>query len=700
MGDAAILCVDDNDGILLSLGEQLQRELGDRYEIILARSGEEALEIIADLQAETVDIPLILSDQTMPGMSGDQFLVQSHGLLPQTLKILLTGEQRVEAVRKALNQANLYRYITKPWDETDLLLTVKEALRSYRQQQQLQDQQQQLAQSLSTLEATLEATADGILVLNRSGDIVHFNHRLAQLLGIGKENHSERNSLLSPIRDHLQQSPELWSILCTPMEGSCCQDIELATSEGSKHFECCGQPQKISGKITGQVWSFRDVTDRKQAEALIHYQAQHDSLTGLANRAQFDQYLAEQLRKAQQCQSCLAILFIDLDRFKSVNDNLGHQVGDALLCQVVERLKKCSRQQDLIARWGGDEFTLVLSNLSHSEDACMVIKRILDVLQPEFEIGEHRLHATASIGMAIYPDDGTTAESLLKHADAALYDAKAQGRNCYSRFTTELSQESNRFFVLDSALRRALERQEFMMYYQPQWDMQSQRVTHVEALMRWYTPEQGWISPEEFIPIAEKNGLIITLGEWALWETCRQAQAWRSPHPISISVNLSPRQLLHPQFVATVTQVLAETGLASEQLELEITESVALDNLELSRNRLLELQRMGIKIALDDFGTGYASLSYLKTLPLDTLKIDQSFIQELLHDGQDQAIVQAILTLAEGLNLRVVAEGVETEAIAQQLTRMGCQALQGYWFSRPLPAAETPKFFQQHLKVF
>lgn len=706
MGDAAILCVDDDNGILSSLGEQLQRALGDRYEIALARSGEEALEIIAELQAETIDIPLILSDQTMPGMSGDQFLIQAHGLLPQTLKILLTGEQRVEAVRKALNQANLYRYITKPWDETDLLLTVKEALRSYQQQQQLQVQQQhleqinqQLAQSLSTLEATLDATADGILVLNRSGEIIHFNHRLPQLLGIGPENHSERNALLQPLREHLQQSAELWSILGMPMVDSRCQDVELTTSKGNKHFECCGQPQKISGKITGQVWSFRDVTDRKQAEALIHHQAQHDSLTGLANRAQFDQYLAEQLKKAQQYQEHLAVLFIDLDRFKSVNDNLGHQVGDALLCQVVERLKQCSRQQDLIARWGGDEFTLVLPKLSHREDGCIVTQRILDVLQPEFEIEEHRLHATASIGMAVYPEDGTTSELLLKHADAALYEAKAQGRNCYSRFTTALSQESKRVFVLDSSLRRALDRHEILMYYQPQWDIRSQRVTHVEALMRWYMPEQGWISPEDFIPIAEKNGLIITLGEWALWEACRQAQDWRSPHPIGVSVNLSPRQLLHPQFVSTVTQVLAETGLAPEQLELEITESVALDNLALSRDRLLELQHMGINIALDDFGTGYASLSYLKMLPLDTLKIDRSFIQELLQDSQDQAIVQAILTLAEGLNLRVIAEGVETEAIAQQLKNMGCHALQGYWFSRPLPAAEIPQFFQQHLLI-
>lgn len=687
MGRSAILCVDDDELLLATLEEQLQQELGDRYEIVLATSGKEALELLADLQAEAMEIPLILSDQNMWGMSGTRFLIQAHALLPQTLKILLTGEHRLEVVRDALNQANLYRYIAKPWEETDLLLTVKEALRSYEQQQHLERINRQLAESLATLETTLDATTDGILVLDRADRIVHFNRRLPRLLGLAGETES------NPVRTYLQQYPDLWQFLSGRITSSVCRELDLATPTGRKHFECCGRPQQIEGAIAGQVWSFRDVTARKQVEALIQHQAQHDSLTGLANRAQFDRQLAERLENACQDGNRLAILFVDLDRFKSINDTLGHQTGDVLLRQVVARLQQCLRCEDFLARWGGDEFTLVLPDLARDDDGAAAAQRILQALQPEFRIDRHRLHVSASIGIAVYPEDGDTAEVLLQHADAALYAAKAKGRNCYSRFTAALSQETQRNFVIGGALRRAIAARELLLYFQPQWDAKTRQVTHVEALSRWHAPEQGWISPEDFIPIAEKNGSIVALGEWALWEVCSQARTWQSP--VTVAVNLSPRQLLHPQFVAMVSHILKQTGFPPERLELEITESVALDNLQLSRDRLLELQQMGINIALDDFGTGYASLSYLRQLPLDSIKIERSFIRELLTNHQDRAIVQGILTLARGLNLRVVAEGVETEALAQQLQVMGCRYLQGHWFGRPLPSPELQSFLQQ-----
>lgn len=701
-----LLCVDDDETILSVLEEQLQQGLDAGYEIALATSGSEALALIADLQAEAVEIPLILSDHNMPGLSGDRFLIRAHALLPQTLKVLLTGDYRQEVIRDALNHANLYRYIAKPWDETDLLLTVKEALRSYEQQQQLQWQQQhlervnqQLAQSLATLQATLDATADGILVLDRAGQIVHFNHHLPQLFDFnaGVSADGDRTALLPSLQAYLQQNPALQQLLGMTVVGSVCQELELVTPAMTKQVECCGQPQRINGKIAGQVWSFRDVTERKRAEALVRYQAQHDSLTGLANRAQFDRYLVQQLEKARQEQKPVTIMFVDLDRFKWVNDTLGHQVGDRLLCQVVERLRQYSRHQDLIARWGGDEFTLVLPNLTQ-RDSAVVAERILKALQPEFVIDRHRLHVTASIGIAVYPEDGTTAGLLLKHADAAVYAAKAKGRNGYARSPAACDRAGDRQnFAIDCALRRAIENRELLLHYQPQWDTQTQQVTHVEALCRWHAPERGWIPPADFIPTAEENGLIVALGEWALREACTQARTWQSSRPITVAVNLSPRQLLQPQFVPLVAAVLAETGLPPACLELEITESVALSNLELSRDRLLELQRLGISIALDDFGTGYASLSYLKQLPLDSIKVDRSFIQELPTDSRDRAIVRAILTLAQGANLRVVAEGVETVALAQQLQEMGCRHLQGYWFSRPLPSSDLQPFLQQPL---
>ncbi|NJR69466.1 MAG: diguanylate cyclase [Synechococcales cyanobacterium CRU_2_2] len=592
IGLATIICVDDDASILACLGEQLKRQFGASYDVELASQGPEALELVADLLAEGVTIPLILSDQVMPKMSGDQFLIEAQRLVPQALKILLTGEHRAEAVGNAVNHANLYRYIAKPWDETDLLLTVQEALRSYDQRSQLEAQQQhlaqinqQLAQSLSTLQATLEATADSILVLNQQGHVINFNQKLLGLLGI-QASCLDRQQWLSLIQARLQAMPELWQMLQQPTIQPARHELTLPINQTKCNLECSGQSQVVDGGVTGQVWSFRDVTSRKQSEALIHYQAHHDGLTGLANRVQFDQYLAHKLSGGRRSQEYFAILFVDLDHFKLVNDTLGHAVGDGLLCQVVQRLQDCSRHQDLIARWGGDEFTLILSDLLQAEDGSAIAERILEALQPKFEVEGHQLHVTASIGMAMYPEDGTTAELLLKHADSALYQAKAEGRNGYTRFSKALSQESKRNFVLDTLLHGALERQELKLYYQPQLDTASDRITHVEALVRWFTPAQGWISPTEFISRAEHNGLIVSLGEWILRQACRQTQTWlQAGISVTVSVNLSPRQLQHPCLVEQVVQILAETGLPPQALELEITESVALENLELSCDR-------------------------------------------------------------------------------------------------------------------
>lgn len=450
MGTAAIVCVDDDTWILSSLGEQLQRQFGPDYDIELAADGEEGLAAIAELQAEGITIPLILSDQAMPGMSGDRFLIHAHQLVPQALKILLTGENRAEAVGNALNQASLYRYIAKPWDETDLLLTVQEALRSYEQRQQLQAQQQylaqmnqQLAQSLATLQATLDATADGILVLDQAGNITNFNQKSLDLLGIEREakpttdvaGGSDRLPQLPQIQREVQQRTALWELLSSSQCLPIYHELTARTPSGERCFECCGQSQVVAGKITGQVWSFRDITLRKQAEALIQHQAHHDGLTGLANRVQFDRHLAAKLSEAERSQECFAVLFVDLDHFKQVNDTLGHSVGDALLRQVVDRLQSCSRHQDLIARWGGDEFTLILSDLLQAEDSVALAQRIWEALQFPFEIDGHCLQVTASIGIAFYPEDGVSANDLLNHADRALYQAKYQGRNGYARFT-------------------------------------------------------------------------------------------------------------------------------------------------------------------------------------------------------------------------------------------------------------------------
>lgn len=704
MNNAAIICVDDNPGILRSLGEQLRREFSYAYEIELAADGEEALELCAELTAEGIDIPIVISDQQMPGIPGDQFLALLHAQYPKTLTIMLTGQSDMAAVSNAINTANLYRFIPKPWDDADLILTVKEALRRFSQEHQLSDHQEalqqanrKLARSLSLLQATLESTADGILVIYQQETVTHCNQKLAEMWGVTLP--ADLNQVLPLLSEQLQ-NPQQFDM---PNWGKT-QFLQPARSDllaltNGRLIECFSQPQQLGAEIVGRVWSFRDVTERQQAESMIRYQANYDELTGLANRRQFNEYLSQSLTIAKLNQELLAVLFVDLDYFKVVNDSLGHVMGDLLLQQVVSRLTSCCRDQDIIARWGGDEFTIALAHIQDHHTAAVVAQRILTALQPSFDLEGHPVCITSSIGIALYPEDGEDTGTLLQNADTALYQAKEQGRNSYQYYTQAIKDAGQDRLALEYALSQALERKEFTVYYQPQIDTRTGAISHMEALARWQHPQLGFISPAQFIPIAEQNGAIMALGRWVLQQACAQAKIWQQLGlPITVGVNLSPRQLRDSALLEMVDQTLAQTKLETSFLELEITESATLHNLTQAQSVLMDLHRMGIGLALDDFGTGYSSLSYLKQFPLDTLKIDRSFVMDLLTQDKDVAIAKAILELGRGLDLRVVAEGVETEELQQLLQDFGCQHMQGYLFSRPLPALEATRLLQTHSK--
>jgi diguanylate cyclase (GGDEF)-like protein/PAS domain S-box-containing protein len=703
----AIVCVDDDPTVLASLGEQLSRSLGQDYDIELAASALDALDLFSELQKEGIEIPVIISDQRMPGISGDALLAQVHRQYPKTLTILLTGQSSVEAVARAVNLANLYRYIAKPWDETDLLLTVMEALRCYFQSQEIAAQREALSQtnnrlekSLSLLRATLESTADGILVMDNEGNVTHYNQKLIEIWDLENEPTPINNGdkwILEAILNQLLE-PELFvSKIGQWHQQSIQESNDLLMLKNGKIIECYSQAQRLDEDNAGRVWSFQDVTERKNAEQVIHYQAHYDYLTGLFNRKQLNEQLAQLLAKASHSQEHLAVLFIDLDHFKDVNDNLGHVLGDSLLQQVVNRLKQCCRQGDLLARWGGDEFTMVLPRISSREDATAIAQRLLETLQPSFDLEQHRVRITCSIGIAIYPEDGQDTVTLLKNADTALYQAKTQGRNDYQYYTLGSNTYTGEYLALENSLYQALEHEEFSLYYQPQVDTATGEITHMEALLRWQHPQLGFISPGVFIPLAEQKGLILRLGQWVLHTACAQAVAWQSMglKPI-MAINLSPRQLWHRDLLETVEQTLDQTGLQAQWLELEITETAAMQDVDLARTILLSLQQMGVNIALDDFGTGYSSLSYLKQLPFHTLKIDQSFVRDLLSNPHDVAIVEALLTLGHRLNRRVVAEGVETIELRNLLFTLQCHHMQGYWFSRPLPAKEATQVLMQN----
>jgi diguanylate cyclase (GGDEF)-like protein len=433
----------------------------------------------------------------------------------------------------------------------------------------------------------------------------------------------------------------------------------------------------------------------------IDYQACHDSLTGLPNRKMFSNLLSNSLVKASRRQGKLAVMFLDLDRFNKINDILGHVVGDQLLKATAQRLTSCFRQNNTIARWGGDEFTILLPYINNTEYAAKLAQKVLDVLKPPFIIENHYLHITCSIGIAVYPLSGEDGDTLLKNADIALYNVKRNGRNNYNFYSPTIHNQDSESLILENRLHHAWNRGEIILYYQPRVNIITKKITGIEALVRWQSPELGLISPSKFIPIAEETGLILPLGEWILYTACQQVKTWldQGITPIKVAVNLSARQFQQPNLVQMVSQVLSETKLNPEFLELEITETIAMENINFTKEKLNQLSKMGIHISMDDFGTGYSSLSYLKKFSLHSLKIDRSFITDITTDSCDVAIASAIVALGKGLNINVVAEGVETQAQLECLRQLGCTEIQGYFFSPPLPTKDTIKLLKEHQSV-
>ena len=440
-------------------------------------------------------------------------------------------------------------------------------------------------------------------------------------------------------------------------------------------------------EVGGIMVTYRDITERKQAEAQLSHLAFHDPLTGLPNRALFMVRLEQALHRTEYTGRRVALLFLDLDNFKVINDSLGHQVGDQLLIAVAERLKLCLRTQDTAARLGGDEFTVLLEEVDDANQAISVATRILAQLQAPFTFEGHEVYSATSIGIALSVSDQTDPGGLLRDADLAMYRAKSTGKSRYEIFDRSMNAMILRRLELETDLRRAVERNEFVLLYQPIVDIADGQIAGAEALIRWQHPRRGLVSPYEFIPIAEETGLILPIGYWVLAEACRQVRIWQTEYNrprMMVSVNLSVRQFQHPRLVEEITQILYASGIEPGTLKLEITESVMMQDMKTTVAILEQLKALGVKLALDDFGTGYSSLGYLKSLPIDTLKIDRSFVDQLGQNVGDTAIVQTITTLANTLGLSVTAEGIETVSQLAQLRGLACDQGQGYYFARPL----------------
>lgn len=505
----------------------------------------------------------------------------------------------------------------------------------------------------------------------------------------------ERVQALPAAERSLLQAKGVKSILMVPIF----LDQELWGSIG---FDDCRRErqwtQHEESILVAIAASLGGALKRQQAEHQMRHQAFHDTLTGLPNRTLFNQHLPLAIAHAQRAGEMMAVLFLDLDRFKIINDTLGHAVGDQLLQQATQRLTEALREQDVIARWGGDEFTLILPNLTSPEDAAKVAQRLASVLKPSFLIEGQELYITSSIGIALYPQDGRDMTTLLQHADAAMYQAKAEGRNTYRFYTTQLNSSASHLLTLEKYLHRALERDELRLFFQPQVDVATGRILQVEALLRWQAPHLGCLSPKQFIPVAEEIGLIVAFGDWVLEQACQQLYRWHQAGftPLRMAVNLSSRQLQQRHFAANIAEQLARYNLSPACLELEITEMGMLLDLETSVATLQDLQALGARVIMDDFGTGYSSLSYLKQFPLQGLKIDRTFVQGIPDDRQDVAMLRAVMALSQELQLDVVAEGVETAAQEACLQSLGCTQMQGYRFSQPLQAADMTDFLQRH----
>jgi diguanylate cyclase (GGDEF)-like protein/PAS domain S-box-containing protein len=549
----------------------------------------------------------------------------------------------------------------------------------------------ELEQSISTLNATLEATADGILVVDGGGKIVNFNRRFTELWRIPDtimaswEDDQALTFVLDQLVDAKNFVTKVHELYSQPEEES----YDILLFKDGRVFERYSRPQRIFGQSIGRVWSFRDITERKIAEEKLAFTALHDPLTNLPNRVLFMdrlQHATERARRHKNYQ--FAVLFLDLDRFKVVNDSLGHNIGDQLLIESTRRLAACLRSVDTVARLGGDEFVILLEDIQDSMDATRVADRIQHDLALPYVLEGHKVFVSASMGIVLSESKYEQPDNILRDADIAMYRAKGLGRGRYEMFDATMLDRAMTRLELETDLRKALERKEFIIHYQPIMELKNNLIVGFEALVRWQHPTRGLVSPAEFIPTAEETGLIVPIGHWVLDEACHQLRKWQvqfpSDPPLTISVNLSVRQCTQTDLAQKVAEILQKTGLDASGLKLELTESMIVEDAKSTLNMLSELRALGVQVQIDDFGTGYSSLGYLQRLPIDTLKIDLSFINRIGKDGSGSEIVRTIMALAHDLGMKVVAEGIETDEQLSKLKAMNCEYGQGYLFNKPI----------------
>ncbi len=682
-----VLVVDDIEANLFAM-QQVLKPI-ENIEVITVNSGNEALKIINEQE-----LALVFLDVQMPGMNGFEVAekIQSLTNFNKDLPIIfVTAINKEDKYVFNGYSSGAVDYISKPVNNDILLCKARVFIKLYENKKDLQYINKQLQILSSKNESILTHAGEGILVISAQGKIILANPASLKLLNI-EENQIVGKSI-NDILSNGQNKPQLWedSVIfkCSTNNSVYHIDNTIFKKFPDNQFpaDYTFSPIHDDPDTAGMI-IFRDISIRKQAEEQLIKLARYDSLTGLANRSVFRDSLVRSMARAARQKKFVGVLFLDLDHFKEVNDKHGHTIGDQLLISVATRLQKCIRTNDMAARLGGDEFAIILDLISSSDNAANIAQKIIDTVGGKHELDGLSIYISPSIGVTIYPGESETPEDIIKSADSAMYRAKEVGRNNYQFYDRKMYEKARERAHLENELKAATLRNDFVLYYQPQVSAETGQIFGLEALLRWPHYDFGMVSPAVFIPAAESTGLITSIGEWVLRTVCKQTEEWYALGitniDLSVALNVSTRQLRDGSFSQMVKEVIDASNLDPKQIEIEITESTIMDDPETAIAELEKIHSLGVRIAMDDFGTGFSSLSYLNMLPIDTIKIDQSFVKDIGIDPKDEAIVKAIIGLAHTLGLKVIAEGVEEEYQVEFLRANNCDILQGYYYSRPV----------------
>jgi len=691
-----ILVVDDIEDNLLLLEDILEDQ---GYDIVKAGSGQMALDILA----KDADFALVLMDVLMPVMDGFETVkrIKTNIALEEIPVVFITALTPSDVSVQQGYEHGAIDFIVKPIDPAFLEAKVAAFCTFYRQKQVLKAEIQQRKALVSQLQLSstiFESSGEGIIITDERFVVRAVNPAFAQITGYSSSEiiGQKPNVLQSGLQD-ADFYKMMWFAIGKMgyWEG----EIRNCRKNGEVYHEWLRitEVRNEQHAITNYIGIFSDISSHASAKQKLYYLAHYDALTELPNRVLFQETLKHEIANAQRNNTKLALMFLDLDRFKIINDTLGHSAGDKLLQEVSGRLLDCIRDNDMLSRQGGDEFTGILLGLNTASVAAVVAEKMVKAMEEPVIIQGEELYVTTSIGISIYPDDTDDIEDLLKYADTAMYKSKDKGRNTYTYYKEDVKQLSSKRFDLEAKLRKALDGDEFELHYQPKYDTVHGHITGMEALIRWNQPELGRIAPFDFIPLAEETGLIVPIGAWVLNEACRQNKAWQDAGfpGMRVAVNLSSRQFNDGNMIEIVNNIIDRHELDYKYLELELTESMIMQDAEETINILKSLYGCGIQLSIDDFGTGYSSLSYLKRFPITKLKLDRSFIMGLPDDKDDAKIVTAMITLAHGLDLTVIAEGVETREQLAWLEDAGCDEIQGYFFNAPMSAADFTKLLEK-----